>query len=109
MSMTMQNSTGDKPKSLDVARYRANYLSEQEGVYLYSKLAEAESDAHLAELYRRIASVEQRHSDLWKAQLTRAGETPPTYSPNWRIRTLLWIARHLGRVGGQRVASRHVS
>src|SRR5712691_6974794 len=96
MSMTMQNSTSDKPKSLDVARYRANYLSEQEGVYLYSKLAEAESDAHLAELYRRIASIEQRHSDLWKARLTRAGETPPTYSPNSRIRTLLWIARHLG-------------
>src|SRR6266571_7067059 len=94
--MTMQNSTSDKPTSSDVARYRANYLSEQEGVYLYSKLAEAEGDAHLAELYRRIASVEQRHSDLWKAQLTRAGETPPTYSPNWRIRTLLWIARHLG-------------
>ncbi len=94
--MTMQNSTGDTPTSSDVARYRANYLSEQEGVYLYSKLAEAESDAHLAELYRRIASIEQRHSDLWKAQLTRAGETPPTYAQNWRIRTLLWIARHLG-------------
>src|SRR5712691_558908 len=96
MSMTMQNSTSDQPKSLDVARYRANYLSEQEGVYLYSKLAQVESDAHLAELYRRIASIEQRHSDLWKAQLTRAGETPPTYAKNWRIRTLLWIARHLG-------------
>jgi VIT1/CCC1 family predicted Fe2+/Mn2+ transporter len=94
--MTMQNSTGDKPTSSDVARYRANYLSEQEGVYLYSKLAEAESDAHLAELYRRIASIEQRHSDLWKARLTSAGETPPLYTPNWRIRMLLWIARHLG-------------
>ena len=94
--MTMQNSTSDKPKSLDVARYRANYLSEQEGVYLYSKLAEAESDAHLAELYRRIAGIEQRHSDLWKDYLTRAGETPPNYTPNWRIRTLLWIARRLG-------------
>src|SRR5713101_2835718 len=94
--MTMQNSTSDKPTSSDVARYRANYHSELEGVYLYSKLAEAESDAHLAELYRRIASIEQRHSDLWKAQLTRAGETPPTYSQSWRIRTLLWIARHLG-------------
>ena len=38
----MQNSTSDKPTSSDVARYRANYLSGQEGVYLYSKLAEAE-------------------------------------------------------------------
>src|SRR6266566_1273455 len=55
--MTMQNSTSDKPTSSDVARYRANYLSEQEGAYLYTKLAEAESDAHLAGLYQRLAGL----------------------------------------------------
>ena len=92
----MKNTTGDKPTSSDVARYRTNYLSEQEGAYLYSKLAEVESDTHLAELYRRLAGIEQRHSDLWKNYLTRMGETPPTYTPGWRIRTLLWIARRLG-------------
>ncbi|HET9918833.1 MAG TPA: VIT1/CCC1 transporter family protein [Ktedonobacteraceae bacterium] len=92
----MQNSTSDKTQSSDVARYRTNYLSEQEGVYLYSKLAEAESDAHLAELYKRLASIEQRHADLWKDRLSSAGEIPPTYTPNWRIRTLLWLARRLG-------------
>ena len=48
--MTVQNTTSDKPTGNDIERYRANYLSEQEGVYLYSKLAEIESDAHLAEL-----------------------------------------------------------
>ncbi len=94
--MAEKNSTSDQPNSLDVARYRANYLAEQEGIYLYSKLAEVESDAHLAELYRSLAGIEQRHSDLWKAQLTHAGEKPPTYASNWRIRTLLWIARRLG-------------
>jgi hypothetical protein len=45
--MAVKNTTSDKPTSSDVARYRANYLSEQEGVYLYSKLAEIESDTHL--------------------------------------------------------------
>src|SRR5437763_3896110 len=94
--MTVQNTTSDKPTGNDIERYRANYLSEQEGVYLYSKLAEVEDDTHLAELYRRLADIEQRHSDLWKDYLTRAGEAPPTYRPNWRIRTLLWVARHLG-------------
>ena len=94
--MSVKNSTSDKPTSSDVARYRANYLAEQEGVYLYSQLAEVENDAHLAELYRRLAAIEQRHSDLWKDYLTNVGETPPTYMPNWRIRTLLWIARRLG-------------
>jgi len=96
MSMEVKNTTSDKPTGSDIARYRANYLSEQEGAYLYNQLAEAESDAYLAELYRRLAAIEQRHSNLWKDYLTSAGETPAAYTPNWRIRTLLWIARHLG-------------
>jgi len=94
--MTTEEVTSNKPQGSDVARYRANYLSEQEGVYLYTKLAELESDAHLAELYRRIASIEERHANLWKNYLTSAGQTPPTYKPNWRIRTLVWLARRLG-------------
>ena len=94
--MTVQNTTSDKPTGNDIERYRANYLSEQEGVYLYSKLAEIESDTHLAELYRRLADIEQRHADLWKDYLSRANATSPTYTPSWRIRTLLWLARRLG-------------
>src|SRR6266699_3259665 len=94
--MTVQNTTSDKPTGNDIERYRANYLSEREGVYLYSKLAEVESDAHLAELYRRLAAIEQRHADLWKDYLSRANATSPTYTPGWRVRTLLWLARRLG-------------
>ena len=94
--MAVKDTQSDKPTGSDIARYRGNYLSEQEGVYLYRMLAGAESDAHLAELYQRLADIEQRHSDLWKGYLTSAGETPPTYTPGWRIRTLLWIARRLG-------------
>ena len=93
--MTVQNTTSDKPTGNDIERYRANYLSEREGVYLYSKLAEVESDAHLAELYRRLAAIEQRHADLWKDYLSRANATSPTYTPGWRVRTLLWLARRL--------------
>lgn len=85
-----------RPTDSDLARYRANYLSEQEGIYLYTKLADYESDTHLAELYRRMAAIEQRHGDIWKNYLTRAGATPPVYAPNWRTRTLLWIAKHFG-------------
>jgi len=94
--MAAQNFTSEKPTSSDLARYRANYLSEQAGVYLYSKLAEVESDAHLAELYRRLAAIEQRHADLWKDYLSRAGATSPAYTPSWRIQALLWLARRLG-------------
>lgn len=94
--MAVESNKSDKPTESDMARYRENYLSEQEGVYLYRMLAEAESDTHLADLYRRLADIEQRHSDLWKGYLTGAGETLPAYTPNWRIRALVWIAKHLG-------------
>ena len=94
--LPIQKPKSDKPAGDDIARYRANYLSEQEGVYLYSKLAEVESDAHLAELYRRLAAIEQRHADLWKDYLSRAGATSPAYTPGFRIRALLWLARRLG-------------
>ncbi len=59
--MAVKNFASDTPKNLDVARYRANSLSEQEGVYLYTGLAGLESNAHLAELYRRLAAIERRH------------------------------------------------
>ena len=85
---------GDQPT--DSARYRANYLAEQEGVYLYNGLAQVESDTHLRELYRRLAGVEQRHSELWRDRLVQAGETAPRYTPSWRVRMLLWMARRLG-------------
>jgi len=94
--MKPENATSDKPKNPTMARYRANYLAEQEGVYLYTNLAEVEKDTHLAELYRRLAGIEQRHVDLWKDHLTSVGQVPPSYTPNWRIRTLLWIASRLG-------------
>jgi VIT1/CCC1 family predicted Fe2+/Mn2+ transporter/rubrerythrin len=94
--MVVKETKNGKPAKDDLERYRENYLSEQEGVYLYRMLAEIESDAHLAELYRRIAAIEQRHANIWKGYLEGAGQTLPTYTPNWRIRALVWIAKHLG-------------
>lgn len=79
-----------------VVRYRENYLSEQEGIYLYRALADMEGDAHLADVYRRIAESEQRHAARWRGYLETAGEPLPSYEPNWRTRTLLWIAKRFG-------------
>src|SRR5690348_11829427 len=92
----MQETRNGTPASGDAERYHEYYLSEQEGVYLYRELAEIEDDQHLAELYRRIADIEQRHAALWKGYLEKAGEAVPTYIPNWRIRTLLWLAKRMG-------------
>jgi len=80
----------------DIQRYLENSRSEQEGVFLYHLLANAEQDPHLADLYRRLAEVEQRHENVWDARLRSLGVEPPAYRPTWRVHTLGWIARHWG-------------
>lgn len=80
----------------DIQRYRENSVAEQEGVYLYHLLADAEHDPHLADLYRRLADVEQRHANVWVEHLRALGAEPPVYRPTWRVRTLGWIANHWG-------------
>ncbi len=85
-----------KAVKTDTERYRENSLSEQEGVVLYRMLADAERNPRLAELYRRLADIEQRHGEMWANYLRKAGEPVPVYTPTWRIRALAWMARHFG-------------
>jgi vacuolar iron transporter family protein len=80
----------------DIERYHANYLAEQEGSELYQSLAKTERDPHLSELYRRMAETEQRHASIWADYLRKAGEPLPTFTPGWRMRMIIWVARRFG-------------
>jgi VIT1/CCC1 family predicted Fe2+/Mn2+ transporter len=80
----------------DIKRYHTDLRAEQEGAALYQLLAQKERNAHLAELYRRMAVVEQRHASVWADHLRRAGEHVPAYTPGWRIRALGWLAQRFG-------------
>jgi vacuolar iron transporter family protein len=77
-------------------RLRENLTDELNGAALYEALARAEKDDRLAEVYRRLAGVEQRHAERWRKRLEEAGETLPPFTPSWRTRTLGWIARRFG-------------
>ncbi len=69
---------------------------ELNGAYLYDALAHAEKDERLAEVYRRMAAVEQQHAATWKERLKADGVSLPEFTPAWRTRTLAWFARRLG-------------
>jgi VIT1/CCC1 family predicted Fe2+/Mn2+ transporter len=73
-----------------------NLVDELNGAALYDALADAEKDGRLAEVYRRLANVERRHSDRWRRKLEDAGETLPSFRPSWRTQTLAWMARRFG-------------
>ena len=79
-----------------IARYRANRQDEINSAALYRTLAALESQAQLAEVYERLAMVEERHARLWERYLQAAGESVPPPQPSWRARVLIWLAKRFG-------------
>lgn len=80
----------------DVARYRANRQDEIDSAALYRALAEVEAQPQLAEVYRRLAAVEEAHARFWEEKLREAGQPAPPAEPGWRSRTLAWLGRRFG-------------
>ncbi|PCM46429.1 VIT1/CCC1 transporter family protein [Marinobacter sp. ANT_B65] len=77
-------------------RYEDNLHGEIDSASLYHALAEAETDERLAEVYRRLAAVEESHAEYWKKQLTRLGARIPTLKPGFRARGLAFLAQRFG-------------
>ena len=80
----------------DLSRYRANLQGEVDSVALYTALAEAEKDAKVAQVYRQLAAVEQKHVEVWQKAITDKGGKPVDVAPSLRARILCWIARRFG-------------
>lgn len=78
------------------ARYRENLQGEIDGASLYRALAEAETDPKLAEVYRRLAAVEDSHAEYWRKQLVKLGARVPGLKPGFRMRALAFLARRFG-------------
>ena len=80
----------------DQARYRANLQGEIDSAALYRALAQLERNAQLAQVYDRLAGVEEAHGEFWRRRLAQAGAEAPDPRPGWRTRMLIWLARRLG-------------
>jgi vacuolar iron transporter family protein len=80
----------------NTARYHSNLQGEVDGAGLYRALADAESDPHLSEVYRRLAAVEEAHAEFWRKQLQKVGAGVGNLSIGWRSRALAWLARRFG-------------
>jgi vacuolar iron transporter family protein len=80
----------------DTKRLVANLQDELNGVALYRALADAEKNPKIAEVYRRLAAVEQRHADTWAERLRASGAKVPPLQLTWRTRLLSWLARRFG-------------
>jgi vacuolar iron transporter family protein len=69
---------------------------EADAAFLYRELAQAERDAHKADLYRRLAGVEDRHVEMWRKLLAEQGHQVETPPPSRGARFRAWLARRAG-------------
>ncbi len=80
----------------DIARYRENYQDEIDGAAMYRALADMESDPALQELYRKLATTEERHAAFWRDKLAAGGVELGEPEPSRRAKILIWLAKRLG-------------
>jgi VIT1/CCC1 family predicted Fe2+/Mn2+ transporter len=78
------------------ARYRSNLQGEVDSAALYRALADGEENPQLAEVYRRLAAVEEAHAEFWRKELASVGARLPALRAGWRTRFLIRLARWFG-------------
>ena len=86
----MQNTGGADRKS-----YLAFLQGEVDGGAVYRALAESEKDPRVAEVFRRLAAVEDAHAQFWRSKLGH-DSAALRLRPSFRARALSWLARRFG-------------
>ena len=83
-------------KAASGERYRSNLHGEIDSAALYRALSDTEQNPQIAEVYRRLASVEEVHAAFWRKELERVGARLPVLRAGWRTRFLIRLARWFG-------------
>jgi hypothetical protein len=80
----------------DIGRYRANLQGEVDSAALYRAMADLEPQSERADVYRRLAAVEETHASFWLKRLAGLGAPRREPSPAWRTKLLILIAKRFG-------------
>src|SRR5271165_264869 len=77
-------------------RYSANLQGEVDSAALYRTLSQTEKSPELAQVYARLAAVEEAHAEFWERKVGAVGQRVPSLRPSFRTRALAWLARRFG-------------
>jgi len=80
----------------DVQRWRENRQEEIDSASQYRAMAEGERRPEIADVYRRLAAMEEKHAAFWEDRLRGANAPVGPRRPTARARLLGWLARRLG-------------
>ena len=67
---------------------QANWISEMQSFYVYSRLAERENDASRRRSLRGLVTAEKHHADLWADRLHALGAEVPRYDSSAQERAI---------------------
>ena len=84
------------PEAEPQRRYRANLQGEVDSAALYRTLAESEKNPQLAQVYHRLAAIEEAHAEYWRSHIAAIDQNVPRLRPGFRARALGWLARRFG-------------
>ena len=79
-----------------IARYQENWRAEVNSAALYRTLADLESQSQIAQVYRRLAAVEERHARFWEKKVQAAGHAVPVRQLDWQTQVLIWMTKRFG-------------
>jgi vacuolar iron transporter family protein len=77
-------------------RYTANLQGEIDSAALYRTLAQTEKNPQLAQVYHRLAAIEEAHAEYWRSHIAAIDQRVPKLLPGFRARALAWLARRFG-------------
>jgi VIT1/CCC1 family predicted Fe2+/Mn2+ transporter len=77
-------------------RYTANLQGEVDSAALYRTLAQTEKNPQLAQVYGRLAAIEEAHAEYWRNHIAAIDHHVPKLRPGFRTRALAWLARRFG-------------
>ena len=64
--------TSNAPSKEDLTRWLENRQEEVDGAFLYRAMAEGESQPAVADIYRRLGAIEEKHATFWEERLRGA-------------------------------------
>ena len=89
--------TGPGPDRETLHAWLEHWQDESDAAYLYIALAAEEPDPAKQGVYRQLATVERRHTDLWAKLLADHGHAVPAEPrPSINARVMAWLGRRFG-------------
>jgi VIT1/CCC1 family predicted Fe2+/Mn2+ transporter len=82
--------------SNDLKRFIENLADEQEASALYRAMSDSEKQPQLAEVYKRMAEVEETHAAFWRRKIKSETGEVPVVAIGWRTKALIWLSRRVG-------------